>query len=368
MLGFGDRQKLLDLFERVMGGDAGGVLDGFRELFALGAEPVAVIEDLLEIAHWVSCLEVDRDATSIFAGTPETVAAGRRLAERLDLAVLARAWQVLLKGVDEVRGAPHAATAAEMVLLRLAAMGNLPTPGELARRLDGAEDAGDGPRAATPAAPARSPLPTPPLARVAPLQPSPPTAGPRSPVRSPPPADRRPERPEARGSEPRDFADLVRLLNRHGERLLAAALHQGAHLVAFQKDRLELRLDPHLPGDLVGRLSEALLRLTGRRWLIALSQSPGEPSLADQAVTNRERLIRELAEHETVREVLNAFPGARIIDIRDRITAEERLDAATLGDDDGYGDDGHELAHRPLDDDEAGENGGHGHDDSRMER
>jgi DNA polymerase-3 subunit gamma/tau len=368
MLGLGDRELVLDLFERVMGGDAAGALDSFRELFALGAEPAAVLEDLLEIAHWVSCLEVDRDATSIFAGTPEPMAAGRRLAERLDLAVLARAWQVLLKGLDEVRGAPHAAAAAEMVLLRLAAMGRLPTPGELARRLDGAEIADDRkPAASSPPAAPRSPLPTPPLARVAPLQPSPPDQR-RNPARASPPAGRRPEQSDRGASEPVDFADLVRLLNRHGERLLAAALHQGAHLVAFQKDRLELRLDPHLPGDLVGRLSEALLRLTGRRWLIALSQSAGAASLADQAVANRERLIRELAEHEAVREVLDAFPGARIIDIRDRIPADDRTDAPATGDEARYEDNEHEVDHRPLDDDEADEDGASGHDDSRMER
>ncbi|MEZ5858996.1 MAG: DNA polymerase III subunit gamma/tau [Geminicoccaceae bacterium] len=188
MLGLGDRQRLLDLFERLMGGDAAGGLDCFRELFALGAEPVAVLEDLLEIAHWVSCLEIDRDAASIFAGTPESVAAGRRLAERLDLAVLARAWQVLLKGLDEVRGAPHAAAAAEMVLMRLAAMGRLPTPGELARRLDGAEIADDRkPAASSPPVAPRSPLPTPPLARVAPCGPRRPTSGgiPHAPRRLP---------------------------------------------------------------------------------------------------------------------------------------------------------------------------------------
>ncbi len=340
MLGLGDRQKLLGLFERLVAGDAPAALDRFRELFGLGAEPASVIEDLLEIAHWVSCLGIDRDAGSIFAGTPEAMAAGRGLAGRLDLAVLARAWQVLLKGLDEVRAAPDAAIAAEMVLLRLAAMGTLPTPGELARRLE--ETGLGGTDAAAPPARPRPPLPSPPLARAAPLEPS------------PPPRDSRPA--PGTGREPRDFADLVRLLNRHGERLLAAALHQGAHLVSFQKDRLELRLDPHLPTDLVGRLSEALLRLTGRRWLIALTQKGGAASLAEQAAADRERLIQELGRHATVREVLEAFPGARIIDIRERSRPEPEDHRS-----------GPHGARWP-DATEAPDDEPLGHDDSRMER
>jgi DNA polymerase III subunit gamma/tau len=109
MLGLGDRQRMVDLFAAVMGGEAATALDGFRELFRLGAEPVAVLQDLLEIAHWLSCLKVDRGSHSAFATTPEAVAAARQLADRLSLAVLARAWQVLLKGLEEVRGAPDAA-------------------------------------------------------------------------------------------------------------------------------------------------------------------------------------------------------------------------------------------------------------------
>ena len=49
--------------------------------------------------------------------------------------VLARAWQMLLKGHEEVKSSPRPHAAADMVLVRLAYAADLPTPGDLMRRL-----------------------------------------------------------------------------------------------------------------------------------------------------------------------------------------------------------------------------------------
>jgi len=342
MLGLGDRQRLIELFAAVLGGDAALTLEQSRELYRLGAEPTAVLQDLLEIGHWASCLKVGADAASPFATTPEAVAAGRALAEKLDLAVLARAWQVLLKGLEEVRGAPDAGLALEMVLLRLAAMGQLPTPGEVIKTLERSEVAARGnggmPIAGSrPQAPTTPPSP-PPVARIAPLAPRHADVASDDPGERPEaieqPAQRSPslhtprpalptdrpgprQRPARRAAEPADFADLVRLLHAQGEPLLASYLKEGAHLIAFQKDRIELRLAPGLPRDISGKLSEALLELTGRRWLIGLSQEGGAATLAEQEAIARQLMLAKVAQHAAVREVLDAFPGATIVDIRD---------------------------------------------------
>ena len=98
MLGLGDRLQLLDLFDTVMRGDAKGALERFGALYALGADPVAVAQDLLEVGHWLSRLKVAAEATSslgIAAAAAERAAA---MAKELSLPVLARAWQMLLRG------------------------------------------------------------------------------------------------------------------------------------------------------------------------------------------------------------------------------------------------------------------------------
>src|SRR5205823_3845788 len=59
------------------------------------------------------------------------------LAERLSVAILARAWQLLLKGLDELAHAPNQAAAAEMVLIRLAYTADLPAPADIINALGG---------------------------------------------------------------------------------------------------------------------------------------------------------------------------------------------------------------------------------------
>ena len=285
-----------------------------------------MLQDLLEIGHWLSCLKLDRDAATAFATTPEAIAAGKTLADSASLAVLSRAWQVLLKGLDEVRGAPDAASAAEMVLLRLAAMGALPTPGEVIKRLQ--QQAPATPRTAAPSnasgpqAPTTPPAP-PPVARIEPLESrrdSSRTGDSRQDHADLGSTERRDtprQHPPSSFAEPADFADLVRLLSLHGEPLLASYLREGAHLVSFQKSRLEMRLAPGLPSDIPGRLSDALLTLTGRRWMISLSKGNGEATLAEQEAANRERMIEAAAQDASVRQILDAYPGATIVDIRE---------------------------------------------------
>ncbi|HZA66627.1 MAG TPA: DNA polymerase III subunit gamma/tau, partial [Geminicoccaceae bacterium] len=134
MLGLADRSRVLDLFEQVARGAIKEALDGLAELYELGSEPEAVLQDLLEISHWLTRIKVAPEAAERFGVAQQDVVRGRALAEALSVPVLARAWQMLLKGLDDVRLAPSPLLAAEMVLVRLAYAADLPPPSELVRR------------------------------------------------------------------------------------------------------------------------------------------------------------------------------------------------------------------------------------------
>jgi DNA polymerase-3 subunit gamma/tau len=298
MLGLGDRLQLLELAAAVLQGAAGEVLDRFAALYALGADPGAVVQDLLEITHWLSRLKVKPEAASSLGLAAQAAECAQALAAATSLPALARAWQMLLKGVDEVRTAPDAAAAAEMLLLRLACVSELPPPSELARLLR------DG-----------QPMP---VSAPAQIQPAPqPRPGPRAPVAVG--AERLAPAPQpAPAGGPRSFADLVDELRRGGEAPLAAWLHQSAHLIRFEPGRLELRLANGAPSDLLSRLGEAAARVTGRRWLVALGGGVGEPTLAEQNAARKDARLAELRGQPEIQEVLEAFPGARLHDVRPR--------------------------------------------------
>jgi len=325
MLGLADKGRLFDLLEAATGREPGLVLDRFGELYALGADPRMVLQDLLHLVHLASRLAAgvptDRLGEPLSAPLVERLA---RLARASDLPRLARAWQILLKGLDEVRTAPDAAAAAEMVLLRLACLADLPPPAELARLLRASANAA---ASAFPASAGTSPAPA--AATIGRRAPDPATAAAGSgPRRAPPPTARPADGGAARAAvaepapttpaeTPTRFADLVALLRERGFAPLAGWLAEGVHLVRLEPGLLEFRARPGLPPDLPGKVAEALRTLTGRRWMVVTSsEAPGEPTLAEQAEAARARRIAELARTGPIKELLELFPGAEIVDVR----------------------------------------------------
>jgi len=303
MLGLADRVQLLDLFDTVIQGDPGGALERFADLYARGADPVAVAQDLLEISHWLSRLKVAPEATSSLGVGSAATERAAGMARDLGLPVLARAWQMLLRGIDEIRTAPDARAAAEMLLLRLACVADLPSPAELARLTRSTNGGG------TVAVALRSMTgPTP-----APRRPmSPGAAAPQQAVAEPLAT------PLPNAEEPVDFSAFVARLRDSGEAPLAAWLQQSAHLIRFEPGRLELRFDAGVPANVAGRIGEAAARILGRRWVVVLAASEGEATLADQAAAAKRTRMAELARDPALQEVLAAFPGAELVDIRRR--------------------------------------------------
>ncbi|MEM8740949.1 MAG: DNA polymerase III subunit gamma/tau [Pseudomonadota bacterium] len=158
MLGLADRGRVLDLFELIMRGEVAGALAELSAQYAAGADPLAVLRDLAEVTHWISVLNVAPDAAEDPTIAPDERRRGRELAERLAIPALARSWQMLLKALDEVATAPNAMMAAEMAIIRLTHVADLPAPADLVRRLSQAgtgASAPHGPAGTTPSPPAR---------------------------------------------------------------------------------------------------------------------------------------------------------------------------------------------------------------------
>ena len=318
MLGLADRTRVFDLFEAVMGARAAAALDLLGELYAAGADPLVVLQDLAELTHFLTRLSLV-PALAEAPGTPEAERSrGRELAEKLSIPILARTWQMLLKGIGETRQAPFPLQAAEMVLVRLAYAGELPTPGDLVKRL----------QSATGGAPAKAPGPS---SREGPgpadtsatnldpepvdLMGEPQTAlGPAAAL-APAPQAKSGDEAEAFAAMPANFAEVVDLARRGKEGILAGHLAGDIHLVKFEPGRIEFRPGERAPRDLAGRLGDFLLAATGERWLVSVSGDGGDPTLRQQT-TAAEAAYREQALQEPlVQAVLEAFPGARIVGV-----------------------------------------------------
>jgi DNA polymerase-3 subunit gamma/tau len=325
MLGIADRGLVLDLFETVLKGDAAGALGQLDGMYQGGADPLVVLQDLLDLCHFVTRLKLVPQA-----GADDPLEAGDRervslLAGRLSMPVLARAWQMLLKGIGEVQTAPSPNQAAEMILVRLAYVADLPAPAELVRSLTGsapvAVPAATGGVAAAPAG------------RSAGSAAAIPAVG--SPEASPVPMAALPQPgsvPTALAPAlalvyepmPQSFDEVVALFDRRNEVLLASHLRQHVHLVAFEPGCLAFRRAEGAPDNLAERIRQNLTEWTGERWLVdGKRNDPGAPTLRQREEQRELERKSAVETHPLVRAALDAFPGATIAAVRERFAAAE---------------------------------------------
>ncbi len=130
MLGLADQMRVCDLFDALMEGNASKALDIGRELYDVGAEPMAILADLADLAHWLTRLRLapeagDKILASMSFGA-QGEAWGRDRAEKLSLRDLNRVWQMLLKGMSETRMASKPIASMEMLMVRLAHAADMP--------------------------------------------------------------------------------------------------------------------------------------------------------------------------------------------------------------------------------------------------
>lgn len=135
MLGLADRGRVLDLYQMIMHGNAAAALKELGAQYAAGADPMAVLRDLAEITHWISVVKITPDAADDPTVSPDERARGLQMATDLPMRAMTRMWQMLLKALDEVASAPNSMMAAEMAIIRLTHVAELPSPEELIRKL-----------------------------------------------------------------------------------------------------------------------------------------------------------------------------------------------------------------------------------------
>ena len=325
MLGLADRSRVFELFAAVLRGEIATALDLLGEQYRAGADPIAVLEDMLELTHWLTRVKLV-PAVAEEPGTAEIERKqGQEMAEKLAMPELTRAWQMLLKGLGDTRGAPNAMMAVEMALVRLAYAADLPTPAEAVRAL------GNAPGKATAVLP--PPLPEQPATSLPPSleQPAPDNGGglalaeERTPEPDPQPEARSTEtsKTESTVTKITCLADIVSLAEHHREVDLRHWLMSDVHLVRFSPGHIELRQNEIVLKPLATELSEKLRAWTGRQWMVALSDERGEPTLEEQAGEKIAAMLRAAEDDPLVRQVLKTFPDAEISGLRDDADSDD---------------------------------------------
>jgi DNA polymerase-3 subunit gamma/tau len=299
MLGLADRGQTIALFEQVMRGAAGEAIAAFRTMYGYGANPDQVMLDLMEHCHGASvakavgpqALVMPKEQAAKLAAIGAAVSAG----------TLSRIWQLMLKAYDEVRRAPDAAAACDMALIRMCYAADLPGPEEALKRLQSGEPLGAGPSGGGGGGGGSAQMGGGSVSAVA-----------RAPIPQ--------GQPNAAG-EPavqlRTFEDLIQLIDKRRDISLKLDVERYVRPISFRPGAIEYEPVPGAPANLAQRLVGRLKEWTGERWLIAAKGGGGAESLWERQ-KREEREVRAAIEADPfIRQVMDAFPGAEIVGVRE---------------------------------------------------
>ena len=315
MLGLADRGRVLDLFDMILKGEAAAALTELSGQYAEGADPMAVLRDLAEITHWVSVVKITPEAAEDPTVSPDERARGLAMADTLPMRVLTRMWQMLLKALDEVATAPNAMMAAEMAIIRLTHVADLPSPEELLRKLNNSTPA----PAASTAAPS-SPSGPGTRASASPA-PTAPQAGSTGPVTGAVTALAR-NAQTALAQYP-TFEHVTDLIRTRRDVKLLVEVETCLRLSSYSPGRIEFAPTEDAPTDLAQRLGQRLQDWTSSRWVVTVVSDAKQDTIAETRDAAENSLRAQAAAHPLVQAVLLKFPKAQITAIRtpDQIAA-----------------------------------------------
>ena len=334
MLGLADRGRVLDLFDLVMRGDAAGALEELSGQYAEGADPVAVLRDLAEVTHWVSVIKISPQAADDPTVGPDERTRGLAAAQDLPMRAMTRMWQMLLKALEEISIAPNAMMAAEMAIIRLTHVAELPSPEELVRKLrsqpmnppsGGGNSSGPTMQAGSGTVersgtiggtPSGSPVAM--IVGGGQVQVSPPNE-----------------------SQALDrfirFDQVIDLIRSKRDMKLLMEVESSVRLSKYSPGRIEFQPTETAPPDLAARLAQRLQIWTGVRWGVSVVSEGGGETVVEQKAAQRSDLVGRAMQHPLVTAALLRFPGSEIHEIKtlEEITAdpEDEMTALNLDDD-----------------------------------
>ena len=335
LLGLVDRSQMYSLFKNLMSGKSKESLDIFNELYSSGADPGVIIQDLLDVVHWLTRVHVTPEVVNEPGVSEIDKNMGMELAKELNTAELSKTWQILLKGYQEVQNHDMPNVIAEMVLIRLIYASDLPTAEELVKDLlkknhdskidndESKEEKGSDSDNTikeqyhkTEKAPSKG-INTDTVIEMKNV-------------------DNLLKDPNSKVQENNikiekkdgnivlsSFKDVANFFLKKKEILLFNHLFSHVRLVHFQKGKIELNPTEDLPKDFGSKIGTMLSEWTNQRWIVSFSKTKGEISLEEQNERDKKETMKKMMQNKRVKEILKVFPAATIEAIKEEGDKDE---------------------------------------------
>ena len=300
MLGLPSRVSSIEILENIFDSNIENALKIYDNVINHGTNGEILIGDMLDIIHLSTRINIigEKSLDTFMNSIPDGEKAGILKISKISLPGLTRAWQILLKGIEEIRAAPNPDEAGSMILIRLAYSCNLPDPASLVKKIqasleenkttfnDSLEEKDDGKKNTSEI--------------INDLQE----------INS---IDNK-----TTLAEVNTFEDLVEIFKIKGELLLHAQLLSCVHLISFEKGKLEISISGNTNNNIAKDISKFLKNWTGEDWVISIVDDQGTETLDHKNERKAQEEIENTKNTPEMQKVLKAFPNAELKSVNDK--------------------------------------------------
>ncbi len=266
VLGINDTNSLYGLLYHLLSGNVSKALDNIHALYGKGTEVADLVNDLLVITTKVSkYIAVNNNEKVLDLVDSYELELVKKLSKNTDISRLTTVWQILFKGVKELKFVDDVLSAVEMLAVRCCYASSLPSLDEVI--FSGGTSF-------------------------------------KSSVNVQ-------EKVEEKAL-PSSFEEVVKLFYKNKEMILYHQLRSDVHCHDVQGQKLRLTLDKNLPSDFITKIINKLNEFTGEKWGI---ETVG--GSIDKAETLDAKEMYDVQNHNVIKEIIKDFPGTKVKNINE---------------------------------------------------
>ena len=292
MLGLADREKIFNLIEIILEGDALGAINKYKELYELGADIAMIFDELLNVVHFLVQIKIAPDLKDDIYIPEFERNKGAELSSKMTLNNLNIIWQILFKGYQELQNSSHLYQHGEMIILRIIYLHDGPSPEDLIKKMDKEvvekehleknielqNEANEGNKVLNFNENKKEILP----------------------------------KENVNIKHVQDFRHFVDMFFKNREGLLHTKLYNDVQLVSFKEGEVTLNTSKINDTGFNRTVAKLISKWTGRIWQIHSSTSNLGKSLHDEDIINQQKEIEIMKNHPEVKKILKEFPESKI--------------------------------------------------------
>ena len=309
MLGLADRSKLILLFKEMLKGNQKEAINSLRELIDSGLDAKNFLNDILEMIYLfnrrINLGPIDKDMM-ISESELELI---DQYSKNLDTQDLGIFWQLTIKTIDDLRIVVNEGITLEMYIMQLMHLKNisqmdelkienkynndiLQTKNDIVKNLDDVEEKKT-------ISNFKNQLKS------------------TDQIKSNTENNIKLNSSEFSKLEIKKFEDLLKIATTNKEVELKYDLERNVRLINFSEGKINITFNEELNKNFIKILTEKLLKWTGKRWIITLSKEDGEKTFYEKNNSVKESKIKEAKNSKLVKNILLAFPDAKLIDVKE---------------------------------------------------